>query len=80
MVQIDKLIFEWYTVKTRKGTNMIVSERNFLYYLRVKFKIFFCVNHMVNCINQFGSKNSEQSSEFDSNLQMLAILKASQKI
>ena len=38
---------------------------------------------MVICINQFVSKKSEQSeqsSEFDLNLQMLVIFKASQKI
>ena len=49
----------------------------------VKFLIFFRVNHMTNRINQFASKKSdqsEQSYEFDSNLQMLVILKASQKI
>ena len=49
----------------------------------VKCLIFFSVNHMVICINQFVSKKSEQSeqsSEFDLNLQMLVIFKASQKI
>ena len=49
----------------------------------VNFLIFFSVNHMAICINQFVSKKSgqsEQSSEFDLNLQMLVILKASQKI